>query len=167
MEEKEREFKKKISVDRISVNGALIFYFIGVVPYLSDFLFYYFEDKIFNYSIILVAIIPIFFMILKYYTKKYNVKKCKIYTIIIIGLLIITCIFNLLHFYNNWYIYESWFESRSKPYFDWFGYTIAEIFVMFGIYALLLKAEDPEKYKESTDWFYEKYENKDNKIKKI
>lgn len=34
--------------------------------------------------------------------------------------------------------------------------------MLFEINRNLSKADNPEKYKESTDWFYEKYEEKEN-----
>ena len=54
-----------------------------------------------------------------------------------------------------------------------FLYIFSEILLIIYMLTLFLikksleKAGDPEKYKESTDWFYEKYEEKENENENI
>ena len=49
-------------------------------------------------------------------------------------------------------------------YYDWFEiFTIGYMVILFLINKDLSKADNPEKYKESTDWFYEKYEDENKK----
>lgn len=45
-------------------------------------------------------------------------------------------------------------------------FSILYLIILFAINRDLSKADNPEKYKESTDWFYEKYENKEDEGKK-
>ena len=40
--------------------------------------------------------------------------------------------------------------------------SILYLMILFAINRDLSKADNPDKYKESTDWFYEKYEDKEN-----
>ncbi|MCI8760603.1 MAG: hypothetical protein HFJ34_05765 [Clostridia bacterium] len=42
-------------------------------------------------------------------------------------------------------------------------FSIVYVVLLFAINKDLLKADNPTKYKESTDWFYEKYEEKEKK----
>ena len=45
------------------------------------------------------------------------------------------------------------------------GITILIIIILYAINKDLRKADNPEKYKESTDWFYERLDEKDTEKK--
>ena len=42
-------------------------------------------------------------------------------------------------------------------------FTLLAFATLFAIYKDLRKADNPEKYKESTDWFYERLDEKEEK----
>ena len=111
----------------------------------------------FDFGIFFEIISLVFLIISRTYMSKYDVDKSKRYIIcsmLSIGWILI---YDIMYFI---------FSIQSSVDFIFFGYeffwtemlSILYLFFLFVIERDIAKADNPVKYKESTDWFYEKYE---------
>ena len=92
---------------------------------------------------------------------KYDEDRSKRYTIfamIPIGWLLIYDLITILSYVSNMLD----FTFLGLDFVLQEGFTILDLLILFAINKDLRKADNPEKYKESTDWFYEKLDEKDD-----
>ena len=84
-------------------------------------------------------------------------KRFIILAMIPIGWLLIYDLITILYYASNLldFTFLSWEFILQE------GFTILDLLVLFAINKDLRKADNPEKYKESTDWFYERLAEKD------
>lgn len=115
----------------------------------------------FDFGIVFEIISLVFLLVARNYMSKYDESRAKRYIIcsmVAIGWILIYDIILLC----------SSIQDVIDLAFLGYDYFFAEIFsilylvILFAINRDLSKADNPIKYKESTDWFYEKYEEKDN-----
>ena len=98
----------------------------------------------------------------RYYMSIYDVDRSKRFTIfamIPIGWLLIYDIITILSYISD----ALDFTFLGVGFVFQEGVTIVDLLILFAINKDLRKADNPEKYKESTDWFYERLDEKDEK----
>lgn len=158
MTEEEKEFVKKVNIDKAknktiaSISLIIISILTYVVPLMLGE---------FDFGIVFEVISLIFLIIARNYMNKYDETRSKRYIIcamVPVGWLLIYDIIVLL---------SSISDAVDLAFlgFDYFFGEILSIVYMIILFAInrdLAKADNPVKYKESTDWFYEKYEGKEN-----
>ena len=155
MEEKEKEFVKKINIDKAinKSNIAIALITISVLTYVVPLI-----EGNFDFGMIFEVISLVFTLISRLYMSKYNAIKSRTFNICSIFSVGWILIYDIMIFLSStdslFYIdYYYWFEI----------FTIGYMVILFLINKDLSKADNPEKYKESTDWFYEKYEDENKK----
>lgn len=154
MTDDEKEFINKVNIDKaknktkISIGLITISIFTYVIPLILGE---------FDFGIIFEIISLIFLLVSKNYMAKYDEIRAKRYIIcsmIPIGWLLI---------YDFIFLLASIMSGLDIVIMG-YGFFRAEILsilymlVLFMINKDLSKADNPIKYKESTDWFYEKYD---------
>ena len=161
MTHKEKEFAVKINVDKAKnkTKVAIFLIIISISTYIHPLVW-----GEFDFGLIFESLSFIFLLISRIYMGKYDEIKSKIYvicSIISAGWLLI---YDIILFLS---VVSDIFELLLLPYSYVFAETLslAYMYMLFGINKDLSKANNPVKYKESTDWFYEKYEEKDDKNK--
>ena len=115
----------------------------------------------FDFGIIFEIVSLVFLVMAKSYMTKYDDIKAKRYIIcsmIAIGWILIYDIILLCATMED--IVDLAFLGYD--YFFGEGVTILYLSTLFAINRDLSKTDNPERYKESTDWFYEKYEEKED-----
>lgn len=154
MTEEEKDFAIKINLDKAKKKTVIpiVLIIISLLTYIMPLLFGEFDFGIFFEIISLV-----FLIISRTYMSKYDVDKSKRYIIcsmLSIGWILI---YDIMYFI---------FSIQNSIDFIFMGYeffwtemlSILYLFFLFIIERDIAKADNPVKYKESTDWFYEKYE---------
>lgn len=155
MEEKEKEFVKKINIDKAinKSNIAIVLITISVLTYVVPLI-----EGNFDFGMIFEVISLVFTLISRLYMSKYNAIKSRTFNICSIFSVGWILIYDIMIFLSST---DSLFYIN---YYDWFEiFTIGYMVILFLINKDLSKADNPEKYKESTDWFYEKYEDENKK----
>ena len=155
MEEKEKEFVKKINIDKAinKSNIAIALITISVLTYVVPLI-----EGNFDFGMIFEVISLVFTLISRLYMSKYNAIKSRTFNICSIFSVGWILIYDIMIFLSST---DSLFYI---DYYDWFEiFTIGYMVIFFLINKDLSKADNPEKYKESTDWFYEKYEDENKK----
>lgn len=155
MEEKEKEFVKKINIDKAinKSNIAIVLITISVLTYVVPLI-----EGNFDFGMIFEVISLVFTLISRLYMSKYNAIKSRTFNICSIFSVGWILIYDIMFFLSST---DSLFYI---DYYDWFEiFTIGYMVILFLINKDLSKADNPEKYKESTDWFYEKYEDENKK----
>ena len=159
MEEKGKEFVKKINIDKAinKSNIAIALITISVLTYVVPLI-----EGNFDFGMIFEVISLVFTLISRLYMSKYNAIKSRTFNICSIFSVGWILIYDIMIFLSST---DSLFYI---DYYDWFEiFTIGYMVILFLINKDLSKADNPEKYKESTDWFYERYESDEkNDIKK-
>lgn len=157
MNDEEKKCVKKANVD-IALNKSkapIILMVLSLATYVIPLIF-----GEFDFGIVFEIVSLIFLLIGKGYMSNYDEDRAKryiLFSMLAIGwILVYDIIFflasmedvtNLILFGYDFYISEL--------------LSILYFIALFDIYWFLSKADNPEKYKESTDWFYENYEEKD------
>lgn len=154
MTEEEKNFAIKINLDKAKKKTVIpiVLIIISLLTYIMPLLLGEFDFGIFFEIISLV-----FLIISRTYMSKYDVDKSKRYIIcsmLSIGWILI---YDIMYFI---------FSIQSSIDFIFMGYeffwtemlSILYLFFLFVIERDIAKADNPVKYKESTDWFYEKYD---------
>ena len=154
MTEEEKNFAIKINLDKAKKKTVIpiVLIIISLLTYIMPLLLGEFDFGIFFEIISLV-----FLIISRTYMSKYDVDKSKRYIIcsmLSIGWILI---YDIMYFI---------FSIQSSIDFIFMGYeffwtemlSILYLFFLFVIERNIAKADNPVKYKESTDWFYEKYD---------
>lgn len=158
MEEKEKDFIKKVNIDKAKNKtiAPILLIVISIMTYIAPLIY-----GEFDFGIVFEIASLIFLIIARNYMSKYDEIREKRY--IICSMVAIGWIF----IYDIIYIFSSIQDIVDFAFLGYdffFGeiFTILYLIILFAINRDLSKADNPEKYKESTDWFYEKYEEKEN-----
>lgn len=155
MTDKEREFIKEVNIDKAKKKTIAPMVFIGIslLTYVVPFLL-----GEFDFGILFEIASLVFLILSRNYMSQYDETRAKRYiicSIVSIGWILIYDIILLCVSIQN----------AIDVAFLGYDYLLGEFFlilyliILFAINKDLSKADNPEKYKESTDWFYEKYEN--------
>ena len=163
MEDKEREFFIKINVDKAKnkTTISIILIVISILTYVLPLIF-----GEFDFGLVFEVISLVFLIIARSYMDKYDEMRSKRFIIcamIPVGWILI---YDILIFLTS-------IENIVDLAFLGYDYYLCEILLLlymamlFAINRDLAKADNPTKYKESTDWFYEKYEEKEKANKNV
>lgn len=155
MTDKEREFIKEVNIDKAKKKTIAPMVFIGIslLTYVVPFLL-----GEFDFGILFEIASLVFLILSRNYMSQYDETRAKRYiicSIVSIGWILIYDIILLCVSIQN----------AIDVAFLGYDYLLGEFFlilyliILFAINKDLSKADNPEKYKESTDWFYEKYES--------
>lgn len=159
MTDNEKEFSKKINVDKakkkttVSITLIIISLITYIVPLICGE---------FDFGIVFEGISLIFLLISRNYMIKYDEIKAKKYIICSIISIILILLYDViilcLSIKDIAYLFLLGYD-----YFIFQNVLVTYLIILFAINRDLSKADNPIKYKESTDWFYEKYDEKENK----
>lgn len=158
MTEEEKEFVKKINIDKakIKLTVALIVSIFELFSYVIPLL----GLGVYDFGILFEIATFIFILVARKAMIEYDEirsKKYVIFAMIPIGWLLIYDVFSLL----------SSVQNLADLIYLGYGFYLEEIgfIAMLGLFLAihkdLAKADNPEKYKESTDWFYERLDEKE------
>ncbi len=155
MTDNEKDFVKNINIDKAK-NKTIICIVLTLINLVSYVIPLILGD--FDFGIIFEFLTLIFLIITRYYMSNYDEDRSKRFTIfamIPIGWLIIYDFITILSYISD--VVDFAFLGLDFIWQELF--TILNLIVLFLINKDLRKADNPEKYKESTDWFYEKPED--------
>ncbi len=161
MNDMEKEFIKKVNIDKAKnkAKDCISLTIFSILTYIVPLLF---GD--FDFGLVFELLTLIFIFIARNNMKNYDEDRSKRYTIfamIPIGWLLIydfiTLIANTSDAIDLTFL---WYDFILGD-----GITILIIIILYAINKDLRKADNPEKYKESTDWFYERLDEKDTEKK--
>lgn len=154
MEKNEKNFIKKIYIDKAynKTNIPILLMFLSLLTYIEPIM-----SGNFDFGIIFEIISIIFLLIAKNYMLKYDEIKANrfiIFAMLAIGWLIV---YDIIYIFSS---IQNLVDIFFLGYYFFFGeiLSILYLIVLFAINRDLAKADNPDKYKESIDWFYEKYE---------
>lgn len=148
MTDNEREANLRVNVDKAKnktvASISLVIASIGtyIIPMIYGG---------FDFGIVFEVVSLLFLLIARNYMKKYNESKAKTFVIcsmVAVGWLVIydiMCIISNIEIIIDW----SWISITGEV------ITILYLIKLFEINRDLSKAENPIKFKESSDWFYE------------
>ena len=158
MNDTEKEFIKNVNIDKAKnktipcIALIILSLFSYVLPLiLGDF----------DFGIVFEILTLVFIFIARSYMSKYDEERSKRFTIfamIPIGWLLIYDLITILSYFSN--ILDFTFLGLDFIFQDVF--IILVLVILFEANKDLRKADNPEKYKESTDWFYERLDEKDD-----
>lgn len=159
MTEEEKNFIKKINIDKAigKTKFTIILIVVSILTYVIPIFL-----GVLDFGIFFEIISLIFLIISRNYMLKYDDVKAKKYIIcslIPIGWLLI----------YDFIIFITSMRNLIDVIFLGYNYHWMEILLILYMMMLLLinknlaKAQDPIKYKESTDWFYESYDKNKKK----
>lgn len=158
MTEDEKNFIKKVNIDKAKNKtiAPIILMIISILTYVMPLIF-----GEFDFGIIFEIASLVFLFIARNYMSKYDEIRSKRYIIcsmVSIGWILI---FDIMIFISS---IQDIVDLALVGYDYFFGEILSILYLMilFAINRDLSKADNPDKYKESTDWFYEKYEDKEN-----
>lgn len=154
MTDEEKNFIKKINIDKAinKTKFTIILIVVSILTYVIPIFL-----RVLDFGIFFEIISLIFLIISRNYMLKYDEVKAKKYIIcslIPIGWLLI----------YDFIIFITSMKNLVDVIFLGYNYYWMEILLLLYMMMLLLinknlsKANDPIKYKESTDWFYESYD---------
>lgn len=159
MTDEEKEFAKKVNVDKaknktiVAIGLIIVSLLTYVIPLLLGE---------FDFGIVFESISLVFLIMARTYMSKYDETRAKRYNIcsmVAIGWILIYDIIILIS------SIEDVVDLAFLGYSYFFGEILSILYLMilFAINKDLSKADNPIKYKESTDWFYEQHEKKEEK----
>lgn len=114
----------------------------------------------FDFGMVFEILTLIFIFIARYYMSNYDEDRSKKFTILAmipIGWLFIYDIISMMAYVSD----ALDFTFLGLDFVFQEGFTILDLIILWTINKDLRKADNPEKYKESTDWFYERLDKKD------
>lgn len=154
MTDEEKEFIKKVNIDKAKniTNLPIILIIISILTYVMPLIY-----GEFDFGIVFEIVSLIFLLISKSYMKKYDETRAKrylVFSMISIGWILIYDFLILL----STIVYGISIFLASYAFSIGESLLIFYILLLFVINKYLAKAENPTKYKDSTDWFYEKYD---------
>ncbi|HJJ12896.1 MAG: hypothetical protein ACLSW4_00875 [Clostridia bacterium] len=155
MTDKEREFIKEVNIDKAKKKTIAPMVFIGIslLTYVMPLMW-----GEFDFGILFEVASLVFLILARNYMSQYDETRAKRYiicSIVSIGWILI---------YDIILLCVS-IQDAIDVAFLGYDYLLGEFFlilyliILFAINKDLSKADNPEKYKESTDWFYERYES--------
>ena len=156
MNDTEKEFIKNVNIDKAK-NKTIVciaLTIINLLSYIVPLMLGTFDFGIFFETLTLV-----FIFIARSYMSKYDEERSKRFTIfamIPIGWLLIYDLITILSYISN--ILDFTFLGLDFIFQEVF--IILVLVILFEANKDLRKADNPEKYKESTDWFYERLDEK-------
>lgn len=158
MTDKEKEFVKNVNIDKakIKIMACIILTIVSLLSYVIPLMY-----KHFDFGMIFEIITLVFIFMARHYMSEYDEDRSKRFTIfamIPIGWLLIYDMITILSYVSD--VLDFTFLGLDFVLQE--GFTILDLLILFAINKDLRKADNPEKYKESTDWFYERLDEKDN-----
>lgn len=155
MKDKEKEFIKEVNIDKAKKKTIAPMVFIGIslLTYVMPLMW-----GEFDFGILFEVASLVFLILARNYMSQYDETRAKRYiicSIVSIGWILI---------YDIILLCVS-IQDAIDVAFLGYDYLLGEFFlilyliILFAINKDLSKADNPEKYKESTDWFYERYES--------
>ncbi len=159
MTDNEKNFVKNVNIDKAK-NKTIICIALTIISLLSYVVPFMFGD--FDFGIFFEFFTLFFIFMARNNMTKYDEDRSKRYTIfamIPIGWLLIYDLITILSYVSDMLD----FTFLGLDFVLQEGFTILDLLILFAINKDLRKADNPEKYKESTDWFYEKLEKEDDK----
>lgn len=161
MTDEEKKFIKEINIDKAKNKTIAPIFLISfsILTYVFPLIF-----GEFDFGIVFEIMSLVFLIIARFYMLEYDVIRSKRYIIcsmVAVGWILIYDIMFLYFYVQN--IVD--FTISDIIFFLGEFFTIVYLIILFLINKDLSKADNPERYKESTDWFYEKYEENENKEK--
>ena len=165
MSDKEKEFIKKVNIDKAKNKtfGA-----IGLII-LSILLEIFWIHELGIFGMIGRIISLIILLIARIYMSKYNEFNSKRFVICSIAVIAIVIIYELFEsvLYIEKYVEGIIRLGRLRLLVSKTVYLNIYLVILFAINKDISKAINPIKYKESTDWFYETYEEKKGENKNV
>ena len=158
MNDKEKEFIKNVNIDKAK-NKTMACIGLTIISLLSYVVPLMFGD--FHFGMIFEINTLVFIFMARHYMSEYDEDRSKRFTIfamIPIGWLLIYDLITILSYVTD--VLDFTFLGLDFVLQE--GFTILDLLILFAINKDLRKADNPEKYKESTDWFYERLDEKDN-----
>lgn len=158
MNDTEKEFIKNVNIDKAK-NKTIPCIALIILSLISYVLPLILGD--FDFGIVFEILTLVFIFIARSYMSKYDEERSKRFTIfamIPIGWLLIYDLITILSYFSN--ILDFTFLGLDFIFQDVF--IILVLVILFEANKDLRKADNPEKYKESTDWFYERLDEKDD-----
>ena len=156
MEDKEKEFIKKVNIDKAKnkTSVSILLMIISILTYVVPLMY-----GEFDFGIVFEIISLVFLLIARNYMSKYDEIRSKryvIFSMVAIGWILIYDIMLLCSYIQDIA------DLALLGYDFYFGeiFSILYFIILIAINKDLSKDNDSTKYKESTDWFYEKYEEK-------
>lgn len=158
MEQKEKDFIKKVNVDKAKNKtiASILLIAISIMTYIVPLMY-----GEFDFGIVFEIVALIFLIIARNYMSKYDEIRAKRYNICSMVAIGWIFIYDIIFIFSSIQDIAD-FVFLSYDFFFGEIFTILYLVILFAINRDLSKADNPEKYKESTDWFYEKYEEKEN-----
>ena len=158
MTDTEKDFSKKVNIDKAKNKtiGCMVLTIISLFSYIVPLMF---GD--FDFGMIFEILTLIFIFMARNQMSKYDEDRSKIYTILAmipIGWLLIYDLITILSYVSD--VLD--FTFLGLDFVLQGGFTILSLMILFAINKDLRKADNPEKYKESTDWFYERLDEKND-----
>ena len=154
MSDEEKEFIKKVNVDKAKKKtiAPILLMILSILTYVVPLMY-----GEFDFGIVFEIISLAFLLIARSYMSKYDEIRSKRYVIcsmVAIGWILIYDVIILCSYVQDVA------DLALLGYDLYFGeiFSILYLIILFAINRDLSKADNPIKYKESTDWFYEKYE---------
>jgi hypothetical protein len=163
MKDEEKEYIKEVNIDKAK-NKAKVALGIIILSLLTYVIGFWYGE--FDFGLIFEVISLVFLIVAIIYISKYDEIRAKRYIIcsmLAIGWILV---YDIIIFFISIKNIE---DLVILMYYYFWGEILSILYlsIMFAINNDLSKADNPIKYKESTDWFYETYEDDKNKeIKK-
>lgn len=158
MNDKEKEFVKNVNIDKAKnkIMACIGLTIISLLSYVVPLMF-----GNFDFGMVFEILTLVFIFIARHYMSNYDEDRSKrfiIFAMIPIGWLLIYDFITILSYVSN--VLDFTFLGLDFVLQE--GFTILDLLILLAINKDLRKADNPEKYKESTDWFYERLDEKDN-----
>ena len=151
MDNKDKDYFKKVNIDKAK-NKTIICIVLMSISLLTYLIPLAFGD--FDFGIIFEILTLASILIARIFMSKYdedNAKRLIIFAMIPIGWLLIYDLITIISCSSN--VFDLTFLGINFLFQELT--TILSLVILYLIIKDLRKADNPEKYKESTDWFYE------------
>lgn len=149
---------KEVNIDRAksATNFAFVLIVISLLTYILPSIF-----EIFDFGLILEGISLVSLIIARMFMSEYDCTKAKIFNVVAIIPIVIVLLYDFISMYiTEGFVGTMLYADR----YVWLELElILYVLVLGSAQFSLLKADEPEKYKESTDWFYENPDEEDKK----
>ena len=158
MNDKEKKFIETVNIDKAR-NKTKICIVLSSISMLTYVLPLIYGD--FDFGIVFEVLTFVFMLLARHFMANYDgdaARKCVILAMIPIGWLFIYDLITVVSFISD--IFDFTFLGIDFSVQE--GLTVFVLAILFGINMDLRKADNPEKYQESTDWFYERPDDEDN-----
>lgn len=162
MTDKEKKFIKEVNIDKAKSKNtkSIILIIISLLTYVEPLIM-----GNFDFGIIFEILTLLFIFIARGCMNQYdetNSKRFNILAMIPIGWIVIYDFIRILSHLSNTSISTGFVADEFIRFVFLDGFIIIDLIVLLAINKDLNKADNPEKYKESNDWFYESLDEKDD-----